>query len=167
MTLSNLNVTYKIADKTKRSKDIVLKLLHEYPDHFLQGLFEPVAESDFLESIVVIAYDNEKPIGCLMYNPTSHEFSWLAVSKLVSVPKRTIAQGMFAILYEYVPNDTAVHLFVNTEDASIEGCPNFSGRNFEPARNLYKSMGFEFNERIDNKFGVGAHAYKVVWAPVK
>jgi len=90
MKLSDSEISYKIADKANKSKEVVLKLLHEYPDHFLQGLFEPVAEKDFDESITSIAYDNDCPIGCLMYNPISHEFSWLAVSKVVS-KRRTIA----------------------------------------------------------------------------
>lgn len=170
MRLNNQDtVIYKIVDNNEQTKNTVLDLLHEYPTHFLQGLFEPVAETDLLNSVIAIAYSNGTSIGCLMYNPTDCEFNWLAISKKVHGSKRVIAQGLFETLYTTIPKNTKVHLFVNTEDATVEGYPKFSGKNFEPARKFYRSMGLEIKQenRVENKFGPGAHAYKVSWIPNK
>jgi hypothetical protein len=48
---------------------------------------------------------------------------------------------------------------VNTEDSTYPGYPDL-GKDFEPARNLYRSMGLTFS-REENKFGEGTHAYRV------
>ena len=57
--------------------------------------------------------------------------------------------------------------YINTEDSYIPGYPSFSGTNFESARNLYRSLGLDMNDRniIKDYYGEGAHVYRVEWTP--
>lgn len=163
------NVNFKIVEKSDKVKAEVMDLLHEYPDHFVHGLFEQYAENDFQDSDIVIAYDGSEAIGCLMFNRQTNEYNWLAVKKGISFSKSKIAKRLFESFYPTIEPGTEVHLFVNTEDAQISDRPDFSGKNFEPARNLYRSIGLEIKEenRVENKYGEGAHAYRVAWTPNK
>ncbi|OGG55245.1 hypothetical protein A3D62_01525 [Candidatus Kaiserbacteria bacterium RIFCSPHIGHO2_02_FULL_49_11] len=163
------DVTFRIVDKGDKIKAEVMELLHQYPDHFVHGLVEEYVEQDFAESDIVIAYDKGVPIGCLMFNRVSNEFNWLAVSRDAKARRSEIAKRLFESFYPTIEVGVEVHFFVNTEDASITGHPSFSGKNFEPARNLYRSMGLEIkNEnRVENKYGPGGHAYRVAWVPRK
>jgi hypothetical protein len=146
-----------------------MDLLHEYPENFVQGLFEKHAEQDFLESDIVVAYDEDIPIGCLMFNRATSEYNWLAVKNDIKFSKAEIAKRLFESFYSTIEQGEEVHLFVNTEDAQILDKPEFSGANFEPARKLYRSMGLELKEgdRVENKYGAGSHAYRVGWIPNK
>lgn len=160
---------FKIIKNNNKAKTIVIELLHEYPNHFIQGLFEPAVEEDFQKSKISIAYLGEQPVGCLIFYPETNEFNWLAVKRGLRLSKTEIARGLFKNFYHIIEQGVKVHLFVNTEDAYIPGYPLFSGKNFEPARRFYKSMGLEIKEdnRIENKYGPGAHVYKVEWVPNK
>ncbi|MBP9760364.1 MAG: hypothetical protein KBD24_03275 [Candidatus Pacebacteria bacterium] len=163
------NVVFNIVEKSDKVKAEVMGLLHEYPDHFVHGLFEQYAENDFQESDVVVAYDKDEAIGCLMFNRQTNEYTWLAVKKGIPFSKLAIAKKLFESFYSTIEQGAEVHFFVNTEDAVIPGKPNFSGKNFEPARRLCRSMGLEISEenRVENKYGAGAHAHRVAWVPNK
>jgi hypothetical protein len=163
------NVDFKIVEKSEKVRGEVMDLLHEYPQNFVHGLFEQYAEQDFAESDIIVAYDGNTPIGCLMFNRTTNEYNWLAVKKDVKFSKTEIAKRLFESFYPTIQSGTEVHFFVNTEDAQIPGQSDFSGKNFEPARKLYRSMGLELKEenRVENKYGQGAHAYRVEWTPNK
>ncbi len=160
-------IEFKIEEKSDQLKKQVMNLLHEYPDHFIHGLFESSAEEDFQKSIIACAHRDSLLVGCLMYSPINNEFNWLATKRHMGLNKQQIAKGLFETGYKTIPKGTAVHLFVNTEDASIPGTSSFSGKNFDPARDFYRSIGLEIKEenRIENKYGPGAHAYKVSWVP--
>lgn len=161
------SIKVTIEQKTELLKQEVFSILHQYPNHFIQGLFEPVAEQDFLNSEIAIARQRGNILGCLMFNPKEKEFNWLAISRNQGLPKTDIAKALFEICYSIISPGTTVHLFVNTEDASSPDLASFSGKNFEPARNFYRSMGLEIHpkNRIENKYGPGAHVYKVEWVP--
>lgn len=58
-------VRFEIAPKSEELKKEVMDLLHEYPENFVPGLFEQVAEQDFAGSDVVVAYDGTLPWGAL------------------------------------------------------------------------------------------------------
>lgn len=102
-----------------------------------------------------------------MLNRVTNEFNWLAVKKDIAFSKIEIAKRLFESFYPTINQDTEVHFFVNTDDAKIPGEQKFSGKNFRAARSLYRSMGLEIKEenRVENKFGTGAHAYRVAWIP--
>jgi len=163
------NISFKIVEKNDITKKEVFYLLHQYPNHFIQGLFEEVAEVDFFNSDVVVAYKEGQPVGCLMFDRKHNEFNWLAVSKEIKGSRSEIAKQLFETFYPSIQPGTEVHLYVNTEDATVEGHQDFSGSKFEAARRLYKSMGLEIKEenRIENKYGLGSHAYLVKWVPNK
>ena len=163
------NVNFEIVEKSEETKADVMGLLHEYPDHFVHGLFEQYAEQDFQGSDIVVAYDKDAAIGCLMFNRTTNEYNWLAVKKDIKFSKAEIAKRLFESFYPTIESGTKVHFFVNTEDAQIPGQSEFSGKNFESARKLYRSMGLEIKEknRVEDKYGKGAHAYRVEWVPNK
>ena len=163
------DINFKIVEKNDEIKGVVMELLHEYPDNFIHGFFEELAEKDFKGSDIMLAYDEDIPIGCLMFNRTTKEFNWLAVKRDIKIRKSEIAKRLFESFYPTIEPGTRVHMFPNTEDASFPGHPSFSGKNFEPARRLYRSMGLEMKEenRVENKYGPGAHAYKVEWIPNK
>lgn len=155
----------EIAEKNDNLKNAVMELLHQYPDHFVSGLFEEAAENDFDVSDIMVAKIDNQIIGCLMFNRKTNEFNWLAISKAIKGPKTEIAKQLFENFYPTIERGTAVRFFVNTEDASIPGQDSFSGKNFKPALKLYKSMGLEFDEKniIKDYYGEGAHVYKVEW----
>lgn len=161
------NVDFKIVEKNEKVKNNVMDLLHEYPQNFVHGLFEQYAEQDFASSEIVVAYDENVTIGCLMFNRATSGYNWLAVKKDIKLSKTEIAKRLFESFYPTIEKGTEVHFFVNTEDAQISGQSYFSGKNFEPARKLYRSMGLEIKEenRVENKYGQGAHAYRVEWIP--
>lgn len=163
------NVEFKIVEKNEKNKNDVLDLLHEYPQNFVHGLFEQYAEQDFVSSDIVVAYNENIPIGCLMFNKIINEYKWLAVKKGIKFSKTEIAKRLFESFYPIIKQGAKVHFFVNTEDAQIPGQADFSGKNFEPARKLYRSMGLEIKaeNRVENKYGQGAHAYRVEWVPNK
>ena len=163
------NISLKIVEKSEKIKTEVMDLLHQYPENFVPGLFEQYAEQNFADSDTAVAYDGNTAVGCLMFNKATNEFNWLAVKKDVKFSKAEIAKRLFESFYPTIEPGTEVHLFVNTEDASLSNQPSFSGKNFEPARNLYQSMGLEMKEenRVENKYGPGAHAYRVGWIPNK
>lgn len=159
------NVTFKIAEKTEDLKQRVMALLHEYPNHFVPGLFEAAAEQDFGASDIMTAVQGDTIVGCLMFNRVTNEFNWLAVSKEIKGPKSGIAKQLFENFYPTIEPGTTVRMFPNTEDSFIPGVESFSGANFEAARNLYRSMGFELTEEniIRDHYGEGGHVYKVEW----
>ena len=163
------NVDFKIVEKSEKVRVDVMSLLHEYPQNFVHGLFEQYAEQDFANSDIVVAYDEDISIGCLMFNRTTNEYNWLAVKKDAKFSKAEIAKRLFESFYPTIDSGIEVHFFVNTEDSQIAGQPEFSGKNFEPARKLYRSMSLELKEenRVENKYGQGAHAYRVEWTPNK
>ena len=165
---TNDDVEYRIAQKNDVVKQQVMDLLHEYPNHFVHGLFEEHAERDFQEADTAVAYRAGEIVGCLMFNRQTNEYRWLAVTRSISGSKRVIAKRLFESFYPTLEPGTEVHLFVNTEDARIADAPQFSGEQFEPARKLYRSMGLELasKNRVENKYGDGAHAYRVAWIPV-
>ncbi len=160
-------INFKIVEKSENTKKDVMDLLHEYPTHFIPGLFEKSAHEDFENSVILVAYDGNTPIGCLMFNRTTNEYNWLAVKKDIKFSKAEIAKRLFESFYPTIESGVEVHFFVNTEDAKIPGQSEFSGKNFEPARKLYRSMGWEMKEenRVENYYGPGAHVYKVEWIP--
>ena len=162
-------VNFTIVDKNEKVRTDIINLLHEYPENFVHGLFEQQAEQDFSDSEIVVAYDGETPIGCLMFNRKNNEYNWLTVKRSIKFSKAEIAKRLFESFYPAIEPGTEVHFFVNTEDAQIPGQTTFSGQNFEPARKLYRSMGLELKEenRVEDKYGPGAHAYKVAWTPNK
>lgn len=162
-------INFKIVEKNDEIRKNVVDLLREYPDHFILGLFEEEAIKDFDNSDIIVAYDGNLPIGCLMFNRTTNEFKWLAVKRDTKFSRREIAKKLFESFYPTIESGAKVHFFVNTEDASTPDHPSFSGKNFEPARNLYRSMGLEMKEenRVENKYGPGAHAYRIEWTPNK
>jgi hypothetical protein len=162
-------ITFKIAEKNDTVKRDVMGLLHEYPRQFIHGLFESAAEKDFLDSDIMVAYDGSTAVGCLMFNRSTNEFNWLAVKNDAAVSKAAIAKRLFVSFYPTIVPGCEVHLFVNTEDALIAGYPDFSGKNFESARNLYRAMGLELKpeNRVVDKYGSGSHAYNVSWVPNK
>ncbi len=163
------NIDFKIVKKNEKIKSDVMDLLHEYPQSFVHGIFEPWAEQNFTSSDIVVAYDGDILMGCLMFNRTTNEYNWLAVKRNIKFSKTEIAKRLFESSYPTIEPGTEVHFFVNTEDAQVPGLPDFSGKNFEPARDLYKSMGLELKKenRVENKYGQGAHAYRVEWTPNK
>ena len=163
------HINFEIVQKNDQVKKDVMDLLHQYPDHFVHGLFEQYAEQDFQDSDIVLAHDGNTAIGCLMFNRTTNEYNWLAIKRDIPFSKTEIAKRLFESFYPTIKPGTVVHLFVNTEDAKIPDRPNFSGKNFEPARKLYTSMGLGIKEenRIEDKYGPGAHAYRVEWIPNK
>ncbi len=158
-----------MTEKNELLKSQVMDLLHEYPDQFVPGLFEPAAEQDFADSHIVIAHYGEIPVGCLMFNPTTKEYNWLAVKRGMNLPKREIARHLFESFYPSIEPGTEVYAFPNTEDAHIPEVPSFSGKSFDAARDLYRSMGWEMKEEniIQDHYGPGAHVYKVAWVPNK
>jgi|SRR3989338_2420440 len=162
-------INFKIVEKNESIKKDVMDLLHEYPTHFIPGLFEESAEKDFENSDILVAYDGDMAIGCLMFNRTTKEYNWLAVKRDIKFQRSEIAKRLFESFYPTIEPGTTVVAFLNTEDASIPGQPSFSGQNFEPVRKLYRSMGLEMKEenRVENKYGSGAHVYKVEWIPNK
>ena len=163
------NVDFKVVEKSGKVKKDVMDLLHEYPNHFVPGLFEESAEKDFDDSDIMLAYDEDVPIGCLMFNRTTKEFNWLAVKRNTKIQRSEVAKRLFESFYPSIEPGTKVIAFPNTEDASIPDKPTFSGENFEPARRIYRSMGWEMNEenRVENKYGQGGHVYRVEWTPNK
>jgi hypothetical protein len=163
------NIDFKIVEKNEKIKSDVMDLLHEYPQNFVHGLFEKYAEQDFQDSDVAIAYEGNRAIGCLMFNKETNEFNWLAVKKDLAFSKPEIAKCLFESFYPTINPGTEVHFFVNTENAQIPGQPNFHGKNFEPARKLYRSMGLEMKDenRVESKYGSGAYDYRVAWIPNK
>lgn len=156
---------FEIAEKNEKLKSEVFKLLHQYPDHFIPGLFEQAAEQDFEKSDIMVAIRNNQIVGCLMFDRQIKEFNWLAVSKEINDLRAKIAKKLFEKFYPTIEPGTSVHFFVNTEDAYIPGQETFSGKNFESARKLYLSMGLDMKEEniIRNYYGEGAHVYKVEW----
>jgi len=160
-------IEFRTIEKNAENKKVVMELLHEYPEQFVHGSFEKFAEQDFGESDTMIAYDGNVPVGCLMFNKETSEFSWLAVTKNTNVRRREIGKKLFESFYPSIAPGTKVHLFINTEDAFIPGHPEFSGQNFSSARDMYKSMGLEMKEenRVENKYGEGCHVYRVTWIP--
>lgn len=158
-------VTFEIVEKDEETKEDIMNLLHQYPDQFVPGLFETSAEQDFENSDTMVARDDDKIAGCLMFDRQKNEFNWLAIDRTIKIPKSKVAKLLFESFYKKIPHGTSVHFFVNTKDASIPNQPSFSGRKFGAAMRLYRSMGLEIKEenRIENKFGPGAHAYKVEW----
>ena len=160
-------VTVKIAEKNERLKTRVMELLHEWPDQFVHGLFEETAEKDFNESDIAIAIIGDEIVGCLMFNrKTTNEFNWLAVSKKIERgSKAPIAKQLFEKFFSTIESGTTVCFFPNTEDAFISEIESFSGKSFEPARRLYRSMGFELKEEniMLDHYGPGAYVYKVEW----
>lgn len=160
-----LRTNFEIAEKNEKLKNEVFKLSHQYPDHFIPGLFEKIAEPDFENSDIMVAVRNNQIVGCLMFDRQTKEFNWLAVSKEIEDSKAEIAKKLFENFYPTIEPGTSVHLFVNTEDAHIPGQETFSGKNFEPARKLYRSMGWDMKEEniIKDYYGEGAHVYKVEW----
>lgn len=163
------SIDFFIVEKNNKVKKEVMDLLHEYPQHFVHGLFEQYAENDYQDSDIVVAYNGNEAVGCLMFNRQTNEYNWLAVKKGIPFSKSEIAKRLFESFYPTIEPGTEVHLFVNTEDAQIPDNPNFSGKNFEPARSLYHSMGLEIKEenRVEDKYGEGGHAYRVAWIPNK
>ncbi len=155
----------EIAEKNDNLKKRVMELLHQYPDHFVPGLFEEVAEKDFDSSDIMVAKINNQVIGCLMFNRKTNQFNWLAISKTIKREKAEIAKQLFENFYPTIERGTFVHFFVNTEDASIPRQDSFSGKKFEPARRLYKSMGLILDDKniIKDYYGKGAHVYRVEW----
>lgn len=158
-------VIFEIAEKDEETKENIMNLLRQYPDQFVPGLFETSAEQDFENSDTMIARDDDKVAGCLMFDRQKNEFNWLAIDRKIKISKSKIAKLLFENFYKTIPPGTPVHFFVNTEDASIPDQSSFSGRKFEAARRLYRSMGLEIKKenRVEDKFGPGAHAYKVEW----
>ncbi|MBU0649121.1 hypothetical protein KJ969_03435 [Patescibacteria group bacterium] len=158
-------IHFEIAKKDEELKNKVMDLLHEYPEHFVHELFEEAAEKDFENSDIMVACQDDEIVGCLMFNRKINEFNWLAVSKKIKEPKTDIARRLFESFYPTIEQGTVVHFFVNTEDAYIPGNKSFSGKNFEAARKLYRSMGLELKKEniVKNKYGRGSHAYKVAW----
>ncbi len=163
------NVDFRIVEKNEQVKKNLMDLLHEYPNHFIPGLFEKTAEKDFDASDVMLAYDGDTPVGCLMFNRSTKEFNWLAVTRDTKMRRSEIARSLFESFYPTIESGTKVVAFPNTEDASIPGQPTFSGQNFDAARKLYRSMGWDMSEenRVENKYGEGAHVYRVEWVPNK
>lgn len=157
-------ITFAIVEKNDKTKREVMELLGQYPEHYVQGVFKPFAEKDFSDSDVMIAYDGDTPVGCLMLNRTTNEFNWLAVKRGIG-SKAEIAKRLFESYYPTIAPGTKVHLFVPTEDATIADQPTFSGAIFEPARKLYRSMEFVMNQdnRVENYYGPGDHAYQIAW----
>lgn len=151
-------VVYIFVNKEK-VHDEIFDLLHEYPQNFLHGHFETWADEDYKESEIMTAQYAGKIIGCLFYNKITHEFNWLAVSSKIPKGKREIAKKLFEHIFETLSEGTSFFWYVNTEDSVYDGYPEL-GKYFEPARALYKSMGLTFT-RVENKFGKGAHAYRV------
>lgn len=142
-----------------------MEFLHAFPSHFVHGLFEEYANKDFDESDIMVAYYKYEIIGCFMFNNTTKEFNWLATKKDMYFNRRDVAKLLFENFYKTIDKGEKVHLFVNTDDVYIPNTLDFYGKNFEPARKFYESMGLEINEenRVENKFGPGAHAYKIEW----
>ena len=159
------NIDFKIIEKTPSNKKDVMEFLHAFPKHFVHGLFEEYANKDFDESDTMVAYYKGEIVGCLMFNNATKEFNWLATKKDTDFKRRDVAKLLFENFYKTIDKGEKVHLFVNTDDAYIPNMPDFSGKNFESARRFYESMGLEIKEenRVENKFGLGAHAYKVEW----
>lgn len=139
-------------------REQVMGLLKEYPDQFFVDLFVPHASADFELNQIVLAKEGEKLIGCLFYNPNTHECNWLAVSKSFVEKKKDVAEKLFDQVFNLVPKGTRVFWYVNTEDAVFEG--REVGVAFEPARKLYEKMGTT-RTRVENKFGNGNHAYLI------
>lgn len=161
------NINFKIVDKNGVIKKEVFDLLHQYPGNFVPGLFEKHAELDFEQSDVCIAYDKDRPIGCLMLNRSNNEFLWLAVEKDITQKRSDVAKNLF---YTFVNNSKpSIEFILNipTEDSQISEYPSFSGMNFEKARKMYREMGLEMNSgnRIENFYAQGAHVYHVKWKP--
>lgn len=152
------HIDYTFASK-EVVQDEVFTLLHRYPENFLHGLFEVLAEQDYQNSEIMTANQEGKIIGCLFYNLQTREFNWLAVSPDLKTKKSEVAKKLFENVFATLPSGTDFHWYVNTEDSSYEGYPDL-GKSFEPARRLYKNMGLQFT-RVENKFGIGTHAYKV------
>lgn len=152
------DIAYGFADKTK-DQDEVFQLLHTYPENFLHGLFEEDAKKDWDFSNIVIAKSGDKISGCLFFNPVTNEFTWLAVSPDIKEGKAKIARKLFETVFTTLQPGSEYFWYVNTEDSTYEGYPKL-GEYFEPARRLYKKMGVTFT-REENKFGKGAHAYRV------
>jgi hypothetical protein len=158
-------IEYNYASKNESTKKQVIELLHQFPAHFVQGVFERQAENDYMKSDTVLARLNNEIIGCLMFDRTTNEFNWLAVSPVLKIKRTEIAKQLFNQIYTTLEPGTTVHLFVNTEDAYIPGNNSFSGKNFAAARKFYTSMGLELKPEniIKNYYGPGAHVYKVEW----
>ena len=144
-----------------------MELLSSYPDNFIHGFFEPLVETDWVDSDILVAFDGKEAIGSIMFNRKNNEYNWLVVKKGTRFSKSEVAKKLFEYFYPSVPVGTPVHFFVNTEDSSFSPTPSFTGKSFEPARRLYRSMGLEMSEsnRIENHYGPGAHVYKVEWVP--
>ena len=163
------NVDFKIVENSEKNKKVVMDLLHEYPNHFVPGLFEKSAEKDFEDSDIMIAYDGDTPIGCVMLHKVTREYNWMAVKRDTKIRRSEVARRLFESFYPTIPPGTKLTAFPNTEDAFIPGHPSFSGKNFEAARKIYREMGWEMKEenRVENKYGQGAHVYRVEWIPNK
>ena len=146
------------AVEKKLYREDVFNLLAEYPENFFTGHFEALAKDAYNESEVVVAIEQNKPVGCLFFNRETGECDWLAVSKSVTGRKSDVAKKMFQSIFDTVPNGTKVFWYINTEDAVFEG--RNVGTAFEPGRRLYREMGASFT-RIANKFGEGNHAYLI------
>jgi hypothetical protein len=144
-----------------------MSLLHEYPDQFVPGLFEESALKDFDESDIMFAYDDDLPIGCLMFNRETGEFNWLAVERITKFKRADVARRLFESFYPTIERGVKVIAFPNTPDATIPGHPSFSGKHFEAARKIYRDMGWEMTEEniVIDKYGPGAHTYRVEWIP--
>ncbi len=161
------NVRFEIVENNEKSLQVVMGLLHEYPNHFVQGLFEAVAVEDFWKSDIMIAFDGEQPIGCIMLDAKTKEFNWLAVTRSTIRKRAVIARQLFESFCSFFPPGTEYVFCVNTEDATVPGHPHFSGANFDPARTLYRAMGLVMNQenRREDWYGPGAHVYQVRWVP--
>lgn len=105
------DVDFKIVEKNENVKKDVMDLLHEYPENFIHGLFEQLAEQDFAESDIVVAYDENTAIGCLMFNRATNEFNWLVVKRGIKFPKAEIAKCLFESFYLTIEPGTEVHFF--------------------------------------------------------
>jgi len=151
-------IAYVFAHK-EVDHDAIFALLHEYPDNFLHGLFEKDAERDYKDSLITVAKQGGAIIGCVMYNPITTEFTWLAVSPQLKIGKSEIAEKLFNSVFKTLPEGSSFYWYVNTEDSVYPGYPKL-GSFFEPARRLYKAMGMKFT-RKENKLGLGTHMYKV------
>ncbi len=151
-------IVYTFAHK-EIDHDDIFALLHEYPDNFLHGLFEDDAERDYKDSLIAVAKQKNTIIGCVMYNPITSEFTWLAVSSQLKIGKSDIAKKLFESVFKTLSNGSTFYWYVNTEDSVYPGYPKL-GSFFEPARRLYKAMGMKFT-REENKLGLGTHVYKV------
>lgn len=160
-------IRIEIAEKSGELRVAVMELLHQYPDRFVHGVFESHAEKDFAVSEIAVARSGDEVMGCLMFDRPASEYKWLAVRRGRQLPKAAIARRLFEVFYPTLAPGTTVRIFVNTEDSSVVGHPEFSGKNFESARNLYRSMGLEFREdcRINDYYGPGSHVYRVEWVP--